>query len=378
MFQFPFMQNSLAPLVIINAVCFYAAILLLLRPSFRKNIFVMLNMPTPSTHMYLKPLDAFRGLAALSIAVFHTWQWSSPAFNSILNLKFAKVITYFDRSVPMFVILSGFLIYRSLKKVSTIEQLHRYALRRALRIFPLYFVTTLTAFMFFRPTINRFIAEAMMFRSIGYESFINPQTWSLYIEVLFYIIAPILVVVFRKNTILWILFGLVVFAFGDSGGSREILLWKYFFFGMLCSELFDRYKVAEKWALLIVGLGAVLLVMDLKFQLFGAGKAFTVGLGVSMCAIIYGTLNSRFVSRLFTFWPFHYLGVISYSIFLWHSFLIITAFPITFNGTGYPVTITPIQPVPSFVLPFILIPALLFWSTISFLFIEKPFLKQRP
>lgn len=383
-------MSYMPPFIIASAFCFYLFALLFIFPAFRTKAYALLQMPTPSTHSYLRSLDSFRGFAALWVALFHIWQWTTPAFDGVL--RYAKFIKYGNKAVPVFVILSGFFIYRSLKKAIDLEDLRRYAIRRILRIFPLYFFTVVVAFIFVRfliagPFLQRFIAEIFMLRSLGYHSFVTPAAWSLYVEMVFYFMAPIFVIATRKRPLFWVIFWLAIFIFGDFGAPKEFLLWKYFFFGMLICEMYNMYgkKIKEFFSLLIFIFGLGLLLVDFKYDWFNAYVApsgsvpgFTVGLGIAMSLIIFSAITSKYLSRVFSLWPLHFLGVISYSVFLWHSFIIVAAFPITFDGVSSPLLLNSIPKIPALVMPLIILPALLFWSTLSFLLIERPFLEHRP
>ena len=380
----------MSPFIIGSAFCFYLFGLLFIFPAFRSKAYALLQMPIPSTHSYLKALDSFRGLAALWVAAFHIWQWPAPAFDEVL--RYAKFIKYGNKAVPIFVILSGFFIYRSLKKAIDLEDIRRYTIRRILRIFPLYFFTVIVAFIFVRfliaePFLQRFIAEIFMLRSLGYHSFITPAAWSLYIEMVFYFILPIFVIVTRKRPLFWVIFWLAIFVFADFGAPKDFLLWKYFLFGMLTCEMYNIYgsKINEFFSLLIFVFGLALLLIDFRYDWFNAYVApsgsvpgFTVGLGIAMSLIIFSTITSKYLSRVFSLWPLHFLGVISYSVFMWHSFIIVAAFPITFDGKSAPLLLNTIPKIPALVMPLIILPALLFWSTVSFLLIERPFLERRP
>jgi len=106
---------------------FWVAIVLMIVPALRHRVAALLVLPGATNQSHLASPDAFRGLAALFVAVFHTWQWSRPAFNS--TLEWAPFIAAGDKAVPIFVTLSGLLIYRSLKRVQTIENLRLYIRR---------------------------------------------------------------------------------------------------------------------------------------------------------------------------------------------------------------------------------------------------------
>ena len=198
----------------------------------------MLEMPLPSTKQHLLPLDSIRGLAALWVAMLHGWLWTKPVFAPVeLDLSFVPV-GYLG--VPVFAILSGLLIYRSLRNLRDLNHLRSYFMRRLLRIFPLYLAVSAAFLVLFPQRFGATLAEIFMLQTLGYKNFMNPAAWSVYIEVLFYLIMPTVVLLGNKRPALvaGTLFLIFLYA-GDSQG-REFDLWKYFFLGMLCSELIDK------------------------------------------------------------------------------------------------------------------------------------------
>jgi peptidoglycan/LPS O-acetylase OafA/YrhL len=96
---------------------------------------------------------------------------------------------------------------------------------------------------------------------------------------------------------------------------------------------------------------------------------------VAIGLLLFGAATSRSVSWLLAPTPFKVLGAISFSVFLWHGFVIIADGQSAFDGAGgvVQVILTP-SPQPWWVLPFIMVPAVLFWSMLSFALIERPFL----
>ena len=179
------------------AVLFWTTTALAIIPIVRRRVTALLVLPGSTNQSHLPSLDAFRGLAALFVATYHTWQWPEPAFKSTFD--WAPFIVSGEKAVPTFVILSGLLIYRALKKVRTIDDLRRYVRRRFLRVFPVYLTVAVVTVGFFHsfsdkiPLLQYFLAEVFMLRSIGFPRFLTPQAWSLYVEILFYVVAPIFV-----------------------------------------------------------------------------------------------------------------------------------------------------------------------------------------
>lgn len=381
---------------IIFALVFWIGAAIAIFPFYREQIKKLLLFPASTHQTHLASLDALRGLAALWIAVFHTWQWTRPAFNSVSD--FAPFITQGGKAVPIFVALSGLLIYRSLNKVSDLEQLREYVNRRFLRIFPVYLATVIASFIAIGPfnvkipSIQYAISEGFMLRSLGFPLFTNPQAWSLYVEVLFYALIPIFVITTRKQPLLWAIIALAVFSLGDARDPRELSLWKYFCFGIIAAEIISRWKAPAHAASLLGIIGISLIFIDMPWQTTGhdwiaesinnhsGGFIYITGnlsLGLGVLALIVGAVQSPLFRCVFEIFPLRMLGTISYSLFMWHSFLIVANFPVTFNGRGELLAIGLMPSVPAWHMPVFVIPALISSATLSYLLIERPFLLKR-
>lgn len=355
---------------IIFALVFWFGAVIAVFPFYREQIKKLLLFPASTHQSHLASLDALRGLAALWIAVFHTWQWPRPAFNSASEL--APFIVEGDKAVPIFVTLSGLLIYRSLIKVSDFDQLREYVNRRFLRIFPVYLATVIVSciaigpFNTAIPSSQYAISEMFMLRSLGPTLFANPQAWSLYVEVLFYALIPIFVITTRKRPLLWAIIALAVFSFGVAREPRELWLWKYFCFGIIAAEIISRWKMNAHAASLMGVVGIFFIV---------TGNLHWLGPGVLI--LIVGAVQSPLFRCVFEIFPLRMLGTISYSLFMWHSFLIVANFPVTFDGKGFLLTIGIIHSVPVWYMLVFVIPALISSATLSYLLIERPFLLKR-
>jgi peptidoglycan/LPS O-acetylase OafA/YrhL len=362
------------------AAVFYGACLALLWPPNRVLLDRWLVAPRPHRQQYLAPLDAWRGLAALWVACFHCWQWTLPHYNGLLTIL--PMIHDGDRAVPLFVALSGFLIYRSVLGISNNADLKKYAWRRFLRIYPLYFATTVVALLVVTiPNLGptRIAAELLMWRAIGYPVFLNPQAWSLYVEVAFYVLVPLYAVVCRRRPILYTTIAFLLLFIAGLFGPRELALGKFFAIGILASYIVERLKdkntPAIAGAFFLAGIGGLAFLCAQRTLLGELGIAVAIG-----CLFVGSLLFGPAVWFLRAT-PFRVLGAISYSIFLWHSFVIMGGYRIMFSPTGRFVT-PPTAPISSILtapatLPLIYVPALITVAALSFIFIEKPMLALR-
>lgn len=140
-------------------------------------------------------LDGYRAIAALMVVLTHV----ATVTNSTDGF-FGHILGRFDFGVPLFFLMSGFLLYRPWAKSALMAtprpDTRRYALRRAARILPLYWLVVVVVFSTL-PDIQP-VAQGQWFMhllalQIYQPSGPNPglfQTWSLCTEISFYIALP--------------------------------------------------------------------------------------------------------------------------------------------------------------------------------------------
>lgn len=381
------------PSVTVLAAAFYVLLLSMAVPSWRRRIEPYTSHPAPPTPDYLYGFDLFRGLAALLIALGHAWNMNRPIFDSLSHssLFWAYLLGHAAKAVPIFAVLSGFLIYRSALKIDGLAALRRYTLRRIFRIYPVYFVGTMLALAFglyvgkekVHGAFNFFVADLFMLSPFGWHKSAQVVTWSLYIEEMFYVILPIvLILVTPRRMKLFSLLGLLVLLAANYP-SREFGIWKYFLFGILASEIEPRLKDKLNLAIIAFCCGVAILVLDFRSgdtDLFGllpkqpGGQTFTLGFG---CALILVSLsNLRGFSRALNVLPLKMLGAISFSVFITHRFLIYYNFPITLRLEHDPslrfAANHAVAPMPGWYIPLVLIPAVLAVALICFWLVERP------
>lgn len=371
------------PLLGFGALCFVAMLALCLVPRFRAWLGTRLEMPLPSTRQHLLPLDAFRGIAALWVALFHAWQWTMPVFQQAGEL--APVIRMGHYGVQIFVVLSGMLIFRSLRSLRDLDHLRAYFWRRLLRICPLYMAVSAVFLLLSSPGFSASVAELFLFRSLGYPAFMNPAAWSVYVEVLFYLVMPAFVLLAARRPSLAAGVIFVLLALGDRSGVRELALWKFFFLGVLCSQAIDR---AMTWRSALartlpfvagVGLIALGVASGLRSGMLGYNeRELAVGLGVALTLL--GTVATPWLRTLFSLRPLRILGTVSYSIYLIHPLLLARSFGLEFSRSGTELLArgyAPVQLAPADLF-LVYVPALVFFSCCTFLAIERPMLRLRP
>lgn len=168
-------------------------------------------MPPTSSQSRFAALDGIRGLAMVSVFVFH-FGLPSAALLNLGGGEGAKIIPNLNLGVEVFFVLSGFLIYRPYAVAHATgaprPPLLDYSLRRALRIYPAYWFALAVLLLNEEIYLNGFANGVKhgtltfaYFRDFGRIGDRVPGidvAWTLVVEVSFYAFVPVYAWVLRR------------------------------------------------------------------------------------------------------------------------------------------------------------------------------------
>ncbi|WP_084506849.1 acyltransferase family protein [Geminicoccus roseus] len=297
---------------------------------------------------YRADIDGLRAVAVTSVVLFH--------------LGLAQVPGGFV-GVDVFFVISGFLITRLIcaEMDRGTFSITRFYERRARRILPALFVmmavTTALASILMVPAIFQFygasvVAAALSVSNVffwlmgGYFTVASSSrpllhTWSLGVEEQFYILFPLLLLLFRRrSTLPWgtIILPVVVasllfsiFQVREAPRAAFFLpfarFWELMIGSMLAVGMIPgstRRLVNEGLA----GFGLALILGSVLFfdeaMPFPGEAALLPCLGAALI-IHAGSQGSTWTGRLLSAGPMVFVGLISYSLYLWHWPLIVFA-----------------------------------------------------
>ncbi len=295
---------------------------------------------------YRPDLDGLRGIAVAAVVAYH------------LDLPFAPGGFV---GVDVFFVLSGFLITRLIAAELTVGNfsVSRFYERRIRRILPaLIFVclwTTAMAVALLLPDeLERYawslIATAVSLSNVWFfehSGYFDPasgtqpllHTWSLGIEEQFYIAFPLLLMALFRwwpralAPVIWIVFAAslaasIVFLAAHPAGTFYLLharAWELLAGAIVALELVPRpTSRAQKEVAIAFGLAAIavaVFLFDRKTPFPGAA-ALLPCLGTAL-AVWAGEDARTLGARLLSLRPLVFLGLISYSFYLWHWPLIV-------------------------------------------------------
>ncbi|WP_333496489.1 acyltransferase family protein [Kluyvera sp. CHPC 1.251] len=278
--------------------------------------------------MEIKSLTGLRGLAALYVVAFHlTDRAAFPEINGFVQNGYI--------AVDFFFVLSGFImsmVYH--EKFKTIEQNNyiNYMYNRFSRIYPLY-VTLLFSTLILdyllngrtQPNSSIFI-NTFLLQSITAWNYIA-SSWSLSTELIAYLLFPFIIFFMRDNRciLIFLMAALATLAILFISKSPNTL-----------DHSFMYPSIARCIADYILGIGAyiahrngIYIKRTISYICFAflswflttsESDLFTVILFVLIVPSLVDSKN--LISTILSMKPLHYIGEISYSIYLIHSILI--------------------------------------------------------
>ena len=288
---------------------------------------------------YITGLNGIRAIAVFFVIISHRF----PLDHSIRSFPIGNY------GVDIFFVLSGFLISRILisqiknaqiEKLTNYTIIKKFILRRALRIFPLYYA--LLFFMFFTKGIigNNFRENFLwyFFYCANYLNYYEDKwfgalahLWSLSVEEQFYIVWPILLVVVFKNRILSLIILAIfigtIYPFFFTGIVKVLTLGciNTFGIGALLAYV-EIYKPEHK--LLFMKISRMLFIpililicyhnLIMKIDYFSERLAISI-ITIHIIATCLWKPENFIVSRILSNKVLNFIGIISYGIYLFHN-----------------------------------------------------------
>ena len=353
-----------------------------------------------SSREFIPEVDGLRFLAILPVLILHAsahilisrgWTTFAPDWGQHHG-RILRAISTGAIGVPIFFVISGFIVAlpfaRHALQGAAAPKLGRYFLRRLTRIEPPYILALTAMYLFtraYRVFLPDFLAGLFYLHKVAFGIWnpINVVTWSLEVEVFFYILAPWLTRVYRirgdarRRLLQLLLIGSSSYfvhhwliPFGPPRLNYTLLTAiPFFLVGMLLADLYASGLVRRSgrigWDFAAVGSGIGLV--------YAAGWDWgrLYWLTPLMIMILFlGGIEGRAANWFLCLRPVTVVGGMCYTIYLWHI-------PLLILTRTYLSKLVPhgFQDGPAAVLFCLLaVPSLVAASAPLFYFVEKPFM----
>jgi peptidoglycan/LPS O-acetylase OafA/YrhL len=355
--------------------------------------------------IYLPEIDGIRFLSLSLVTLFHIRGY----FLEKTPIKFADnvndyhwlntLFVNFDRSVPLFFAISGFILcvpfanhYFNNGKKPVIKE---YYVRRLTRLEPPYFIVMICIFLAqlalktgsFSHLFPSLLASLIYSHGFIYHAtpFVTVVAWTLEVEVQFYVIAPFLFRLLALPAVArrLLLAGSIVFfvimqylyppRFLSIYGSFE-----YFLAGVLVADLYVSGFAIEffkkKWQAIVAAITLVgMFLLPRWEEATGPHLLPLAVLFPFMIALLYYIiLRNEIVKRVFSWKFIPVIGGMCYTTYLIHYTVIsfLGRFTLRLKFTDYYI--------PNMLLQFTLLcSAILLIASVFYLYVEKPFMSKK-
>ncbi|HYF24735.1 MAG TPA: acyltransferase [Baekduia sp.] len=310
----------------------------------------------------LRAIDGLRGVAALSVLAYHAWLYSLPRVSSSTReTAFDSAAHELRLGLVLFFVLSGYLLFgpwvRSALEDRPGPRLRPYALRRAARILPAYWVALVGSIALVWPIegtagVRLPPAEDLWLFAVLGQNFkeatllkLDPPMWTLTVEATFYLALPVLGAValaLRGRGGRWTL-AAVPLAFLALGvawnwwiAERDLPLTvtkvlpamaPYFAVGMLAAVAAHGRTAGSRARGWLLVAGALLVAGDAVWHGLGAAEGSSwvelrivrdLPAAAGFALVVAASATAASVPRILGSAPLARAGLWSYGLYLWH------------------------------------------------------------
>ncbi|MEH6584118.1 MAG: acyltransferase [Halioglobus sp.] len=333
---------------------------------------------------HLDFIDGLRGLAIFGVIYHHLfWHKTSPGFGALsiggAELHPFTLLSNGWMGVNLFFFLSGFVLYypyiSSKRTLQNTVDLKDFYYRRAKRLLPLfYFNVFVSAFLIPQaPGAEDFYEKLLLvctFTNIfTLEYYITPFNfvlWSLALELWFSLLFPLVVFLFNRfgykivvSAVVIISLGTRIYGLDESfqlrgtdylNPVRDSIFGRLddFVLGMLCCYVCVSNRVkfittynAYLFTLtgFILGLAACLLwdSVVLERSSLGTVPYINIVLNIAFFLVVVSLYRSNnLLNRLCENWPIMLLGMMCYSLYVWHGVILMSIMRLGMKDFGLP------------------------------------------
>ncbi|HEY4092368.1 MAG TPA: acyltransferase [Luteibacter sp.] len=287
--------------------------------------------------MSYRNIQGMRAIAALMVVSCHMF-WNLGPMRTYWAKPFFTAIG--PAGVDIFFVISGFIIYNVLRRsIASLGQVSRgravyvFAMKRFIRIYPLYWIAFAAAFLVMRwaPPLPRGlekpIAELLTLVN-SVPNYIVGVAWTLTYEVYFYAVVALSLLLFGRRAVFGLAawFAILAIAMAASAWHAWAAPWNYllapilleFSFGVAVGVLVERGVRGFHGALWVVAITWMAVGTSLVARDPGSYPLRVVCWAVPAALFLYGFVALELRERWTMPRILQYLGDASFSIYLWH------------------------------------------------------------
>ena len=309
---------------------------------------------TPSVRFLF--IDAMRGIAAMLVVLFHANEGKHiPTLFQNLPRWFQLIIENGNHGVAIFFVLSGFVISHSVYSYRvTGTFVSRFVVRRSLRLDPPYWVAIAVTLGFaylsaaFIPdkaspewSLNQIIAHFFYLQAILGFPHVNDVFWTLCLEVQFYLVYIGLLLIARNDPqqrlhgryTVWVLGAAAAISTLWPLGIITMPIWPGLFLPhwhafLLGASAYWTWRNRQIQPLFFVFVAVVAVASMIH------GNTFSLMCATTTVLIFLVAVSGRLHTVLAWRW-IQYLGLISYSLYLFHNPISGASFRVGYMLTGH-------------------------------------------
>lgn len=307
---------------------------------------------------WIPELDGLRFVAIVSVVLYHIYaqllvKSGHPVEVQSRYAWLATAVGNGDRGVRLFFVISGFVLglgfaRQHLQRGKPVS-LKKYFLRRVTRLEPPYMVNlvvcALVAFAYYHQAVGymlpHLLASMIYLHNLAYRtpSAINAVTWSLEIEIQFYILAPLISLLFRirrawlrRSVFLFLIAFIGVMQMETRAGATVVAITivfylQYFLAGLLLTDLYltegPRIQMRWLWDVFSLCGWPLVFLVPTHFLWYHAILPFLI------LPLYIAAFKGVLFQKLFSNVWIATIGGMCYSIYLWHFFVIGVFFKVT-------------------------------------------------
>ncbi|MEO9894552.1 acyltransferase [Aurantibacter sp.] len=322
-----------------------------------------------ATDKYRAEIDGLRFIAILAVLLFHV-----DGFLTLYTDKssFLSPVWFTGHlGVQLFFSISGFVLMSQILRSKNFSY-KKYLIRRIERIEPPFLLTTIIFYLLlsfrdgFDEAKNNSLFHVLTYTSNFNENLINFVTWSLEIEVVFYLLLPLFFYIFKDDLKKWLLFGVLIFAFSRFYELHFLTSHFHWFIVGISVAIIEKNNIQVPFLNLGKYITLLSLLSYFALDIFDKNSFITLLQIALLFVFLYGVLIKGQFKKTLSIEILTIIGGACYIIYLIHFQVI--------SVVGH--QLIPLIKNRELIVPILLIITLMV-CLLAFPILERPFMKRK-